>query len=86
MERQTQTPSLIRCDQCANGHLRPAHRSQVEDKGPHHAVIFDVPVLECESCGEIWIEMDVAKRLDQMFTDMLEADSELTTRHYEAAA
>jgi hypothetical protein len=47
-------------------------------------VVLGVPVEECEACGQVWLSMEVAKRLDVLFTDMLSLDIEVATRHYAA--
>jgi hypothetical protein len=45
-------------------------------------VVLGVPVEECDACGQVWLSMDVAKRLDVIFTDILSLDIEVATRHY----
>lgn len=65
---------MMRCDTCSNGDRRLAHRPYVEHKRGRIAVITDVPVEECPSCGDVWFEEGVALRLDQMLTEMLRTE------------
>lgn len=75
---------MTRCDTCDNGERRAAFRAQVAERDGRTAVVLGVPVEECEACGQVWLSMDVAKRLDAMFTEMLSLDVEVATRHYDA--
>jgi YgiT-type zinc finger domain-containing protein len=77
---------MTRCERCDNGDRRPASRARVAEREGRTAVVLGVPVEECPACGEVWLSMDVAKRLDAMFTEMLSLDVEVATRHYDAAA
>jgi YgiT-type zinc finger domain-containing protein len=77
---------MTRCERCDNGDRRPATRARVAEREGRTAVVLGVPVEECPACGEVWLSMDVAKRLDAMFTEMLSLDVEVATRHYDAAA
>jgi hypothetical protein len=38
---------------------------------------------ECPACGERWLAWDVAARLDELLTGMLDGDVEVATRHYD---
>ncbi len=75
---------MTRCERCDNGERRPASRAQVAERHGRTAVVLGVPVEECVACGQVWLSMDVAKRLDAMFSDMLSRDIEVATRHYAA--
>jgi YgiT-type zinc finger domain-containing protein len=77
---------VTRCETCDNGVRRAASRAQVAERDGRTAVVLGVPVEECEACGEVWLPMEVAKRLDAMFDAMLALDVEVATRHYGADA
>lgn len=77
---------MTRCEQCDNGVRRAATRPQVAQRGPRTAVVLDVPVEECDACGQVWLTMEVAKRLDVIFDEMLAGNVEVATRHYAADA
>lgn len=64
----------MRCETCANGDRRVARRPYVTQRGSRIAVVTDVPVEECPSCGEIWFAEPVALRLDDILNDMLAHD------------
>ena len=75
---------MARCEHCDNGERRALTRARVAERGGRTAVVLGVPVEECAACGQVWLSMDVAKRLDAMFDDMLAVDVEVATRHYDA--
>ena len=49
------------------------------------ALVLEVPMEECPSCGDRWLSWEMAGRLDEMFTAMLENDVEVATRHFDSA-
>ena len=59
-------------------------RARVAEKDGRTALVLGVPVEICDSCGQVWLTMEVAKRLDALFTQMLASDIEVATRHFEA--
>lgn len=66
----------MRCEHCGNGERRPVRRAQLAERDGKTAVVLDVPVEVCDSCGEVWIALDVAKRLDELFTRLLDSGAE----------
>lgn len=74
----------MRCEHCGNGDRRPQRRAQVAEKHGRTALVLGVPVEVCDACGQVWLSMEVAKRLDEMFTGMLASEVEIATRHYDA--
>jgi YgiT-type zinc finger domain-containing protein len=74
---------VSRCEQCDNGERRPERRARVAEREGRTALVLDVPVEVCSSCGQVWLTMETAKRLDAMFEDMLASDLEIATRHFE---
>lgn len=75
----------MRCESCDNGERRADRRAKVAEKDGRAALVLGVPVEVCEACGEVWLSMEVAKRLDELFRRMLSSDLEVATRHYDAA-
>ncbi len=65
----------MRCDACDNGEIRPARKPKVLQRDSRVAVVTDVPVEECPSCGMTWLDGPVARRLDAMFREMVAADT-----------
>lgn len=76
---------MTRCEQCENGERRPDRRARVAEKEGRTALVLDVPVEVCDACGQVWLRMDVAKKLDRMFAEMLASDLEVATRHFEGS-
>ncbi len=75
----------MRCEQCDNGERRPARRARMAERDGHTAVVLGVPVEECSACGEIWLSMDVAKRLDDLFNRLLASGAESSQIHWDQA-
>ncbi|WP_298988743.1 YgiT-type zinc finger protein [uncultured Pseudokineococcus sp.] len=73
----------MRCEHCDNGERRPVRRAQVAEKDGRTALVLGVPVEVCDACGQVWLSMKTAKRLDAMFTRMLASDLEVATRHFD---
>jgi YgiT-type zinc finger domain-containing protein len=82
--RRAKEAALKRCENCDNGRRRPERRARVAERDGRTALVLGVPVETCDACGQVWLSLDVAKRLDEMFSGMLASDLELATRHFEA--
>ena len=75
--------NCVMCDGTTTATTRP---KAVERDG-RIAVIRDVPVEVCDSCGEIYLDATVAKQLDVLFRQMLAGPVDEAVVHYiEAAA
>ncbi|MGH8904936.1 MAG: YgiT-type zinc finger protein [Egibacteraceae bacterium] len=74
--------TLMRCERCDNGERLPACRARLAERDGHTAVVLDVPVEQCSACGEIWLTMDVAKRLDALFNQLLASGAESAQIHW----
>lgn len=73
----------MRCEYCGNGQRRPERRAQVAENG-RTALVLGVPVEVCDACGQVWLSMEGAKRLDAMVTGMLASEVEIATRRYDS--
>ena len=76
----------MRCEHCDQGERVPVRRAKLAERDHRVAVVLDVPMEECPSCGDRWLRWDVAARLDEMFDDMLASNVEVATRHFEAGS
>jgi Zn-finger nucleic acid-binding protein len=47
--------------------------------------VLDVPVEVCPACGQVWLAMPVAKRLDELFTRLLSSGAETAQVHWGGA-
>ena len=75
----------MRCERCDQGDRFPVRRAKVAEKDGHVAVVLGVPMEECPACGERWLDWDVARRLDEVLTELLAAGAEVATRHFDDA-
>jgi YgiT-type zinc finger domain-containing protein len=66
---------MMRCAVCDNGERLPAHKPYVEERDHRIAVVTGVPVEECPACGEVWLDEQVALRLDALLTEMLSTET-----------
>lgn len=74
----------MRCEVCDQADRQPVRRAKLAERGHRVAVVLDVPMEECPGCGARWLRWDVAGRLDELFTEMLGSDVEVSTRHFDA--
>ena len=65
----------MRCSNCHNGDLRAERRHTSAEKDGRVAVVTDIPITVCPSCGMIWHAGDVAVALDAMLIAMPELDT-----------
>ncbi len=72
----------MRCERCEQGDRRPVQRAKLAERDHRVAVVLDVPMEECPSCGDRWLRWEVAARLDEMLTDLLAGDIEVVNRHF----
>lgn len=75
----------MRCERCDNGERRPVRRARLAERDGRTAVVIGVPVEVCDACGEVWLSLDVAKRLDGLFTRLLASGAESSQIHWEQA-
>jgi YgiT-type zinc finger domain-containing protein len=76
----------VDCIVCDGGRTVAATRPKAVERDGRIAVIRDVPVEVCDSCGEVYIEAEVAKRLDVLFRQMLEGPVDQVVGHFEPSA
>lgn len=73
------------CERCGQQDRVSVRRATVTESEGKVALVLEVPVEECPSCGDRWLSRETAGRLDEMFTAMLESDVEVATRHVDSA-
>lgn len=64
----------------------PAKRPKAVEREGRTAVIREVPVEICESCGEVYLDGEVAKRLDELFRQLLTGPVDQVVGHFEPAS
>lgn len=72
------------CGRCNQSERVAVKRAKLAERDGKVAVVLDVPMEECPSCGDRWLAWDVAKRLDELLRTMLASDVEIATRHFAA--
>lgn len=75
----------MRCVMC-DGTTLAATRPKVVERDGRVAVIRDVPVEVCDSCGEVYLDVTVTKQLDVLFRRLLDGPVEQVVGHYEPSA
>lgn len=74
----------MRCEHCDQAERHPVRRAKLAERDRRVAVVLDVPMEECPACGDRWLRWEVAARLDQMLSEMLDSEIEVATRHFDA--
>jgi len=73
----------MRCTHCRNGDLVEGRHHKSATRDGRVAVVTDVPVTQCPSCGMVWYAEHVAIALDAMLTQML-AGEQFAVRRFDA--
>ena len=72
------------CERCSQDERVPVRRAKTAERDGKVAVVLEVPMEECPSCGDRWMTWDTSRRLDDLVRSMLSSDAELVTRHFSA--
>ncbi len=73
----------MHCEHCDQADRHPVRRAKLAERDHKVAVVLDVPMEECPSCGERWLRWEVAGRPDGLFSEMHASDIEVATRHFD---
>lgn len=73
------------CERCGQQDRVSARRAKVTEREGRVALVLEVPMKECPSCGDRWLSWETAGRLDELSTSMLANDVEVATRHFDSA-
>lgn len=77
---------MSRCERCDQGDRRPERRARLAERDSRTALVLNVPVEVCPSCGQVWLAMPTAKRLDALFDQLLASGAESAQIHWDQAA
>ncbi|CAN5893157.1 hypothetical protein BH23ACT10_BH23ACT10_21630 [soil metagenome] len=69
----------------ASAHSAPL-RARLTERDGQTALVLNVPVEVCPSCGQVWLSMPVAKHLDELFNRLLGSGAETAQIHWDQAA
>jgi YgiT-type zinc finger domain-containing protein len=72
------------CDRCSQEDRVPVRRAKTAERDRKVAVVIEVPMEECPSCGDRWMTWDASRRLDELHRSMLDSDAELAARHFDS--
>ncbi|MBT8194622.1 MAG: YgiT-type zinc finger protein [Acidimicrobiia bacterium] len=59
-------------------------RTKTAERDGKVAVVFEVPMEECPSCGDRWMSWETSRRLDEILRSILDSDAELATRRFDS--
>lgn len=76
---------MTRCGRCDQGDRLPERRARLAERGGRTALVLDVPVEVCPACGQVWLSMPVAKRLDELFDQLLATGAESAHLHWDGS-
>lgn len=77
---------MSRCEHCDQGDRRPERRARLAERDGRTALVLNVPVEVCPSCGQMWLTIPVAKRLDALFDQLFASGAESAQIHLDQAA
>lgn len=72
------------CVNCSGRTVTVLRPHAVERKGKL-LVVRDVPMHECDSCGEVYLTPQVMNRLDELVAELLVGQAEEAIVHFQAA-
>lgn len=73
------------CVNCS-GKTAVVFRPYAVERGGKLAVIRDVPMQECDSCGEVYMTTAVMKQLDELISQLLAGKADEAIVRYPVAA
>lgn len=73
------------CVMCS-GTTVVATRPKALERAGRLAVVREVPVEVCESCGEVYLDTTVARKLEVLFRCLLEDPADQVFGHYGSSA
>lgn len=76
---------MTRCVRCDQGDREPDRRARLAERDGRTALVLDVPVEVCPACGQVWLTMPVAKRLDELVDQLLASGAESAQRRWAPA-
>lgn len=76
----------MRCETCDQAERVAVRRAKMAERDGRVAVVMDVPMEECPSCGERWLTMETAELLDGMLGRLIDSGAETSTAHWDELA
>jgi len=69
-----------------DGTMVATTRPKALERDRRLAVVHDIPVLVCDSCGEVYLDALVARQLDVLFRRLLDGPVDQVVGHYDSSA
>ena len=70
--------SRVNCPRCG-GPTVAGVQAEAGEHGGERVLVRDVPVAECQECGQVSLDAEVAKQLATLFRQMLETPGQAVT-------
>ena len=62
--------ATMKCENCGSSNARYVERSKVVGRGQNLFVVEDVPMIDCDDCGQSFLTAEVSQALDVAVYDI----------------
>ena len=76
----------MNCPLCGNGELRPTTKARAFQREGTTLVVKDVPVHQCDQCGDTYYDPDITEQCRLMLNDAVERGEEVVITSFQARA
>lgn len=76
----------MRCMSCKSGNMKPSTTTYFAQFNNGYVIIENVPCLKCEQCGEEFINMSIAEKIDEILDSIEKISSKIFILDYDQAA
>lgn len=74
------------CKYCKSGNYVESTTTHVVDYKDHLIIVRNVPCMECDQCGDTYLSMEVARRLEEIISAVKKITQEISIVDYQKAA
>lgn len=76
----------MNCMSCKGGEMKPGKTTYFAQLKKCYVIIENVPCLKCEQCGEEFLNMEVAEKIDDILDSIEKIASKIFILDYATAA
>ena len=76
----------MRCMSCKSGDMMPSTTTYFAQINNCYVIIENVPCLKCDQCGEVFLNMSIAEKIDDILDSIEKISSKIFILDYEKAA
>ncbi|MDO4338989.1 MAG: type II toxin-antitoxin system MqsA family antitoxin [Eubacteriales bacterium] len=76
----------MKCMSCKTGEMKPSTTTYFAQLNNCYVIIENVPCLKCEQCGEEFLNMSVAEKIDDILDGIEKIVGKIFILDYTAAA